>query len=148
MFTGKVCMWSCCATRNMGNVRSKYFSVWAMQIFRVTEAPPVCIESSCCGCSRHVTSHVVVCAGAVDNSIRPICGLIPCRGLVWTIHSASFWPQHDPAPLGSKQPPVPLWCLVGPLSLPTLQLLPLLPACCSKTPLRQDFPQVCPRVRQ
>ena len=33
------------------------------------------------------------------------------------------------------------------LSLPTLQLLPLLPACCSKTPLRQDFPQVCPGVR-
>ena len=68
MFTsGKVCMWSCCATRNMGNDAIKIFQCLSDGNFRVTGAPPVCIESSCCGCSRHVTSHVVVCAGAVVN---------------------------------------------------------------------------------
>ena len=44
-------------------------------------------------------------------------------------------PEPAPAPLHSKQPPVRLWCPGGPLSSPTPQRRPSLPACCLKTSL-------------
>lgn len=57
------------------------------------------------------------------------------RAETWNVHRLArfFRIQARSSPPHSKQPPVRLWCPVGLLSFPTLQLFPvfpLLPACC------------------